>query len=390
MKTFARHLTLFIALFTLSAISAQAEELLTKKEIFEIPSFTMASGQTIRGVRVGYETYGTLNEKKDNVILVEHFFLGNSHAAGKYKPDDKTAGYWDALIGPGKAIDTTKYFVISSDTLANVNANDLNTVTTGPASINPDTGKPYGLSFPLVTLQDFVHVQKALLDSLGIKKLKAVIGPSSGAAQSLTWATEYPENVERVIAVIPGDIEANAYSIAVLNLWMSPILMDPKWNHGDYYGHEAPSEGVKLAVKNIVVNTYHPRWAEEKFSRKATSPEKDPAAALTNSFAIESFLDSLASSFEKRYDANSILYYAKAVQMWSVKDKLKKIKAKVLLVPSKNDLLALRDYSRNTETTLKKAKVSVQVFELDSGMGHADGLGGITQADKVIRQFLVK
>ena len=131
------------------------------------------SGVTLSQVDVGWESYGTLNKAKDNVVLITHYFSGTSHAAGKYKADDALAGYWDALIGPGKAIDTNKYFVISSDTLVNANWHDPNVITTGPASTNPATGKPYGLDFPVVTITDFVEVQKRLLDSLGINKLHA-------------------------------------------------------------------------------------------------------------------------------------------------------------------------------------------------------------------------
>src|SRR4029453_8234194 len=135
----------------------------------------------MKNVRVGYETYGTLNGVGDNVILICHFYSGNSHAAGKYKAGDAAPGYWDAIIGAGKPIDTDKFFVVSSDTLANLNVKDPNTITTGPASINPDTGKPYAMSFPIVTIRDFVNVQKALLDSLGVKTLHAVMGASMGA-----------------------------------------------------------------------------------------------------------------------------------------------------------------------------------------------------------------
>ncbi len=139
---------------------AWSQTLLTEKKTFEIPSFTTQSGRTLKGVKVGWESYGTLNADKSNAILICHFFSGNSHAAGKYKETDAAPGYWDAIVGPGKAIDTNKYFVLSSDTLVNLNTGDPNTITTGPATINPDTGKPYGMDFPIVTIRDFIEVQK--------------------------------------------------------------------------------------------------------------------------------------------------------------------------------------------------------------------------------------
>jgi homoserine O-acetyltransferase/O-succinyltransferase len=168
-----------------------------------------------------------------------HFFSATSHAFGKYSSQDKAAGYWDAIIGPGKAIDTNKYYVLSSDTLVNLNANMPNVVTTGPASINPDTGKPYGMSFPVVSIKDFVRVQKALIDSLGIKKLKAVIGASMGALQVYEWAQSYPNSVERIIPMV-AYATPEPYLIAWLDMWAQPIRLDPKWNNGDYYGREAP------------------------------------------------------------------------------------------------------------------------------------------------------
>src|SRR5471032_873979 len=141
------------------------------KKIFELPELTTIGGDRIRDVKVGWESYGELNADKSNAILICHYFRGTSHAAGKYRESDAAPGYWDAIVGAGKAVDTDKYFVFSSDTLINVNANDPMVTTTGPASIDPATGKPYGLSFPLLEIGDFVRVQKALVDHIGIKKL---------------------------------------------------------------------------------------------------------------------------------------------------------------------------------------------------------------------------
>src|SRR5213594_112020 len=175
-----------------------------EKKTFAMPQYQTVAGRTIKNVRVGYETYGTLNAARDNVVLVCHFFSGTSHAAGKYNPSDAAPGYWDAIIGSGKPLDTDRYFVVSSDTLVNLNVKDPNTITTGPASIDPDTGKAYGMTFPIVTIRDFVNVQKALLDSLGITRLRAVAGASMGALQALEWAAAYPDMVERVIPVLPA------------------------------------------------------------------------------------------------------------------------------------------------------------------------------------------
>ena len=164
---------------------AGAQDLMVEKKVFELPSFTTQSGRTLKQVRVGWESYGSLNADKSNAVLICHFFSGNSHAAGKYAASDAAPGYWDAIIGPGKAIDTDKYFVIASDTLVNLNTGDPKTTTTGPASIDPDTGRPYGLDFPVVTVRDFVEVQKALVESLGIKRLALVAAHSKVCSEPM-------------------------------------------------------------------------------------------------------------------------------------------------------------------------------------------------------------
>src|SRR5579863_4740844 len=170
--------------------------MIVEKKVFELPEFQTSTGQLIRNVRIGWESYGTLNADRSNAILIAHYFSGTSHAAGRYAKEDVFPGYWDALIGPGKAIDTDRYFVFSSDTLVNLNARDPYVVTTGPASINPDTGTTYDLNFPLVTISDFVAVQRALVDHLGIRKLHAVMGPSMGGLQTLAWAVAYPDMMD--------------------------------------------------------------------------------------------------------------------------------------------------------------------------------------------------
>jgi len=180
------------ALLLLATAPTWAYDGIVDKKTFSIAAYTTVGGTTIKNVRVGYETYGTLNAGKDNVILVAHFYSGNSHAAGRYTETDPTPGYWDAVIGSGKPVDTDRFLVVSSDTLVNLNVKDPKTITTGPASINPDTGRPYGMSFPIVTMRDFVNVQKALLDSLGVKKLHAVMGASMGAIQSFEPPSSTP------------------------------------------------------------------------------------------------------------------------------------------------------------------------------------------------------
>jgi homoserine O-acetyltransferase len=195
-------LVAFIALASAPAWAQGGSVGIVEKKVFTLPSYTTTGGATLNNVKVGWEAYGTLNAARDNVIIVPHFYTGNSHAAGKYKAEDPVPGYWEAIIGPGKPIDTDKFYVVSVDSLVNLNTKDPNTTTTGPATINPATGRPWGMSFPIVTFRDFVNVQKALLDSLGVTRVHAAIGASMGALQSIEWAAAYPDFVARQIPVI--------------------------------------------------------------------------------------------------------------------------------------------------------------------------------------------
>src|SRR4051812_5635790 len=272
---------------SLIAPLALAQGLLTEKKFFTLPSYTTQNGKTIKSVRVGYETYGKLNAAGTNAIFVPHFFSGNSHAAGRYKADEKAAGYWDAIIGPGKAIDTDKYFLFSADTLVNVNVKSPMVGTAGPATINPDTGKPYGSSFPVVSMKDFVRVHKALADALGVKKLTAVAGASGGSIQAMEWAVEYPDLVERVVHVIGPGLEIQPYVIGMLDAWMSPIKLDPNWKGGDFYGGAEPLDGLAQALKLVTLTTVHFQWAEKLHGYKWADEAKNPGADMGSLFAIE-------------------------------------------------------------------------------------------------------
>ncbi|SMH44952.1 E22 family MetX-like putative esterase [Azospirillum agricola] len=370
---------------------------IVEKKTFEMPSYTTVGGGTIKNVRIGWESYGTLNEAKDNVILVTHFFSGSSHAAGKYKADDPAPGYWDSIIGPGKPLDTDKYFIISSDTLVNLSPKDPTVVTTGPASTNPDTGKPYGLSFPVVAIRDFVNVQKALLDSLGVTSLQAVMGGSMGSLQALDWATAHPDMVKRVIAAI-GGAEADPFLIGWLNLWAAPIKLDPNWNNGDYYGKAEPKAGLTEALKLVTLHARHWKWADAAFGRKWAEEGKDPRAALGNQYAIEAWLEKAAASRAAVSDANHFLYLVKANQTFvagnggSLEDGLAKIKAPVLLLPSADDLVFPPDRNmRPLKERLEKQGNAVEYSEaVTSTLGHLDGVANIAKAGDSIAAFLAK
>ncbi|MGZ3240072.1 MAG: E22 family MetX-like putative esterase [Burkholderiaceae bacterium] len=369
---------------------------LVEKKTFTMPTYTTIGGKTIKNVKIGYETYGRLNAAGTNAIFIPHYFTGTSHAAGKYAATDAAAGYWDSIIGAGKPLDTDKYFIVSADTLVNLNTKDPHVVTTGPASIDPDTGKPYGMTFPIVTFRDMVNTQKALVDSLGIKRLKAVMGASGGSMQTMEWAASYPEMVERAIPVIPGGVETSGYLVETLNTWMAPILNDPKWNKGDYYGKEEPVQGVAESLKLITMASRHYGWAEKAFGRKFAAADKNPLDSWDNAFAIESVLDKATAAGAKKYDANSLLYTARANQLYRVhqdatlEEGVKRIKAKVLFIPAKSDLLLFPDYSKKAMEMLSAQGNKVEYFELQGDGGHLDGLFQIGQAGETIREFLTK
>lgn len=376
------------ALAAVLVASSALGQVLTTKKVFVLPHYTTVGGKTLKEVRVGYESYGRLNATGDNAIFVAHFFSGNSHAAGKYRPEDKAAGYWDSVIGPGKPFDTDKYFVLSADTLVNLNVNDPNTTTTGPASINPDSGKPYGMSFPIVTMGDFVRVQKALADSLGIRKFAAVTGASMGSLQTMEWAATYPEMVERAIPVLPGGLEANPYLIEMLNTWAAPIVNDPRWNGGDYYGKEAPVRGLAEALKLVTLNARHYGWADKAFARKWAVADKDPLQGWGNKYAIEDTIDKISAARAASSDANAFLYLVRANQLYQVD--ATRIRAKVLSVIAKSDLLLYPDFAKKMDATLRAQGNQVEEFEIEGDGGHLDGVLLIAKAGDAIRAFLQK
>jgi homoserine O-acetyltransferase/O-succinyltransferase len=361
-----------------------------EKKTFALPSYVTIGGNTIKDIKVGYETYGKLNPAGDNAIFIPHFFSGNSHAAGKYKASDAAFGYWDPIIGSGRPIDTDKYFVISADTLVNVNTKDPNTTTTGPASINPDTGKPYGMTFPVVSYTDSVRVHKALLDSLGVKRLHAAIGASGGAIQSMIWASQYPDFVLRVVQVIGPGFEIHPYVLELLDVWTLPIKLDPKWNNGDYYGRDEPVDGVAQALKIVTVSSRAYGWAEKTFGYKAADPAKDPALAMNNRFAIEDTVSKASAARAKTVDANAMIYTAKANQLYNLGDDVKKIKAKILFVPASSDLVFPPELSkRAAERYIAQGGVA-EVAIIEGNGGHYDGVFDVARQGEAIRAFLAK
>jgi len=385
MNASVRSIAIVLLLLLPGAAFAQGSDLIVEKKTFELPNYTTVGGATIKSVKIGWESAGSLNADKSNAILITHFFSGTSHAFGKYAASDAAAGYWDAIIGPGKAIDTRKYFVFSSDTLVNLNTNAPNVVTTGPATVNPDTGKPYGMSFPVVSFKDFVNVQKALVDSLGIRRLRAVVGASGGGFQVYEWAASYPDMVDRIVPVISTP-RADAYLIGWLDAWAQPIRLDPKWNGGDYYDKEPPLDGLKAALKVATLLAFQWEWAAKTFGAGPAEEGKDPTKAMDNQFKIQTGLDGIAAARAKTIDANQFLYLVKANQLTSADPA--KIKKPVLLLYSPTDLVFQEQEIAAAAGELADAGSTIETGRLLGPYGHYNGVLAISQAADQIRAFI--
>ncbi len=373
---------------------ALAYEPLVEKREFTLKNFVTRGGKTVPEMRLGYETYGTLNKARDNAILIPHFFSGNSHAAGKYKEEDVSVGYWDAIIGSGKPIDTDKYFVVSVDTPVNLGAKDPNVITTGPATINPETGKPWGMDFPIMTIGDFVDTQKGLMEQLGIEKWHAVMGASMGGLQSYEWAARYPDKLERVIPVISSGW-ADANLIAWLDVWASPIKLDPNWNGGDYYTGEAPNAGLAQALKTITLHANSAEWTNGTFGRDWAREGADPGQSWANDYKVVTKLNEASAARVAQSDANHLLYLARANQLFvaghpkdSLSQGLLNIDVPAMLIHTDEDLIFPGNAVRETGTIIRSDSTPVEFVELEGTRGHMDGVLGIAQAGERIRAFL--
>lgn len=386
---------LSISHFTVAAQNTVSEfPLLTKKQVHTIVDFKMFNGQSVKEVKLGWESYGTLNADKTNAILITHYFTGTSHAAGKYDQNDPTSGYWDSIIGPNKAIDTNKFFVLSMDSLANLNVKDENVVTTGPASINPETGKPYGLTFPVITMRDMVNTQKSLLDSLGIKKLYAVAGPSMGSMQAIEWTSAYPDKVERLISVI-GSSYSDAWTTAALEQWAIPIKLDQHWQQGNYYESQPPTEGLTAALMFVTQIALTPEYFNQVGADiKHNALEPDPLRDIQARHSITDWLYNRAKERAEKMDANSLLYLVRACQLFmagqeqDVATGLQQIKAKTLFLPATQDLLLMPYHARNTHSALKTLKNDTQYAEIPGPLGHLEGVLGVQKHSSTIAAFL--
>ncbi len=348
------------------------------------------SGIKFGPITVAYETYGTLNNEKNNAILICHALSGSAHVAGFHGELGKKPGWWEDAVGPGKAFDTNKYFVVCSNVLGGCSG------TTGPSSINPKTGKPYGLDFPVVTIGDMVKVQKKLLDFLGIERLLAVAGGSIGGMQALDWALRYPQ-VVRSALVIAATSRLSAQGIAFNEVGRNSILNDKNFNNGDYYEKTSPAEGLAVARMIGHITYLSDESMHAKFGRRMLNPKEEFSYAFDKEFQVESYLDHQGTVFVERFDANSYLYMTKASDYFDVAatfgdgdvgKAFERIQGRMLVVSFSSDWLFAPYHSVEVVDALIKNQKDVTYINIDSSYGHDAFLLELDTEGKIIKLFI--
>ena len=351
-----------------------------------LDALSLDNGSQLAPVDVAYQSYGELNEDRSNAVLILHAFTGDAHAAG-ISPETGKPGWWDSMIGPGKAFDTDKYFVICSNVLGGCRG------TTGPSSINPKTGKPYAMTFPVITIADMVRLQKLLLDHLGIKRLVAVAGGSMGAMQALQWAVSYPDMVAAAIP-IAGTWRHSAQQIAFNEVGRQAIMADPDWNGGDYYGGKGPARGLAVARMVGHITYMSDESMREKFGRRLRE-KQGFGFDFEIDFEVESYLRYRGSQFVDRFDANSYLYISKALDYFDVTNgsgslpaALEHVTARFLLISFTSDWLYPSYQSQEIVNALRSRNRDVAYCELSSNYGHDAFLLEVGEQTEVVRGFL--
>ena len=346
----------------------------------------LESGIALGPITLAYETYGRLNESRDNAILLLHALSGDAHAAGWYAGDAKP-GWWDNMVGPGRPFDTERYFVICSNVLGGCQG------STGPSSSNPATGKPYAASFPVLTIGDMVAAQVRLIDRLGIERLLAVAGGSMGGFQALEWATALPERVRGAI-LLATSARSAPQTLAWNAIGRRAIMSDPRWRGGDYYDGEPPADGLAVARMIGHITYLSEPSLERKFGR-AYQDGDGPAFTLEREFAIESYLDYQGISFNARFDANTYLYITKAMDYWDLSARygsldaaLARSQAAFLLLSFTSDWLYPTSESIVIADALRRIGRPVTHAELASSAGHDAFLVDDEAQAPLIEEFL--
>ena len=341
----------------------------SKKFICKNP-LKLNSGVLLKEFELTYETYGKLNAKRDNAVLVCHALSGNHHLAGRYSSSDKYPGWWDSLIGPNKPLDTNKFFVIGVNNLGGSHG------STGPKSINPKTKKPWGADFPIATVEDWVNSHEALITSLNISRLAGVIGGSLGGMQAIQWAIKFPEKIKNAV-VIAAAPNLTAQNIAFNEVARQSIITDPDFNNGNYYGKKIqPRRGLRIARMLGHITYLSDDVMGSKFGRKLRN--KNYQYNFNTEFEIESYLNYQGDKFAKEFDANTYIRMTKALDYYdpangskkNLSKVFKKIKSKFLVISFTSDWRFSPNRSKEIVKALLDNNIDVKYAEITAASGH--------------------
>lgn len=368
-------------------------------------------GRDLYPIRIAYETYGTLSPARDNVVLVCHALSGDAHAAGfarrppaestrdGFAADDrdgtsgKGLGWWDGMIGPGKAFDTDQHYVVSTNLLGGCRG------TTGPSSIDPATGRPYGSGFPVITVADMVRTQRAFLDELGIARLAAVAGGSLGGMQAFEWAILYPDRVDAIVA-IASTAALQPQGVAWNAIARNAIMADPAWQGGDYYGTgRTPDAGMGIARMVGHITYLSAKSLGDKFGRRLQFSDDIRYTLREPEFEVENYLRYQADAFVKRFDANTYLYTSRALTYFDLArqygngrliDALRHVSARTLLIAFSSDWLYPPSCSEQLSDALRALGKDVESHVIDAPYGHDCFLLEEGRQTPIIQEFLAR
>lgn len=355
-----------------------------------IGPFEPERGGNLKDVTLAYETWGTLNERQDNAVLLAHALTGDSHAAGGPSGDHRRGGWWDPMVGPGRPIDTDEYFVVCSNVLGGCSG------STGPATNDPETGEPYGMGFPVITIRDIVRAQRRLLDDLGVRRLALVIGGSIGGQQALEWAVEFPNFVERAVPVAATGA-LGPQGVGMSELGRRAIMADPNWQNGAYYGTgRTPDEGLAIARMAGMMTYQSAPGQWERFGRR---PAGRPPIheEFGGRFEIESYLHYQGRDLTSRFDANSYLYLSRAMDLYDVAngydsegEALSRITADLLFVGITSDWLFPANEVKDTAEKAREAGADARYAEIDTLSGHDAFLKDWKELERAVKPFITK
>ena len=357
----------------------------------DIGALPLDDGTTLAPVTLAYETWGRLSPAGDNAVLLCHALTGSAHARDASAPDDQRAGWWNPLIGPGRALDTTRYYVICSNVLGGCSG------SSGPLTLHPRDGLPYGMRFPLVSVGDMVRAQRALLTWLGVRRLALVAGGSVGGQQALEWAIAYPQLVERAVVIAAG-LRLSALGIALDEIGRRAILADPRWRGGHYVPGEGPDEGLALARMAAMVSYTSAAALDARFGRRpATRPPFAPSVGPT--YDVETYLQYQGLKLVRRFDANSYLILTRAMDRYDAAEgpsrgsdeaALGRIRARLLAVGISSDWLFPAEQVRALAEGVRRTGGDVRYAEIASSLGHDAFLKEWDQLDAILRPFLAE